>query len=160
MLSPQAGLSGSRTLWPQYISAPRHFGTTKLVTKCPGTSVSVPKCPHSGHHISRYSRHQGCFEYILEHKYEYTSTSTIPTTRSAWQSQTWGRPSPQVRVQSQFRYSRNSSRTNGSYSEWLRKLYPRTTWRMDLHQLAVYEQCASYNFFCGPKFIKSPVKVW
>jgi len=24
-------------------------------------------------------------------------------TRSAWQSQTWGRPAPQVRVESQFR---------------------------------------------------------
>jgi len=31
-------------------------------------------------------------------------------TRWAWQSQTWGRPAPQVRVESQFRYSKFLSR--------------------------------------------------
>jgi len=30
----------------------------------------------------------------------------IMKTRSAWQSQTWGRPAPQVRVESPFRYSK------------------------------------------------------
>ena len=35
---------------------------------------------------------------------------------------------------------RNSSRSNGSWRMTIRKLYPRTTWRIDLRQLTVYVQ--------------------
>ena len=51
----------------------------------------------------------------------------------------------------------NSSCSNAS--KRLRKLYPRTTWRMDLRQLTAYEHfgCVSMRaitfFVCGPKFI-------
>ena len=50
--------------------------------------------------------------------------------------------------------SRNSSRSNGSW-QMTPKLYPATTWRMDLRQLTVYKlralrvcQYARYNFLC------------
>ena len=59
---------------------------------------------------------------------------------------------------------RNFSR--GSASKRLQKLYLRTTWRMDLRQLTVYEHfgcvniCAHTFFVCGPKFTTSPRKLW
>jgi len=63
--------------------------------------------------------------------------NSIHKTRSAGQSPTWGRPVPQVRMESQFRIE--IPLTAMAAGEWLRKLYPRTTWRMDLCQLTVYE---------------------
>jgi len=39
------------------------------------------------------------------------------TTRRAWQSQTWGRPAPQVQVQNTISGRRNSSRRNGRSHE-------------------------------------------
>ena len=90
---------------------------------------------------------------------------TITTTRSAGQSPTWGHQVPQVRVESQFRYSNYSSRSNGSWqitnnSKNCIVFYRRTTWHMDLRQLTVYiralqvGQYERYNVFvCGPKFI-------
>ena len=58
----------------------------------------------------------------------------------------------------------NSSRSSGS--KRLQKLYPRTTWRMDLRQLTAYEHfgcvniCAHTFFVCGAKFTTSPRKLW
>ena len=55
---------------------------------------------------------------------------------------------------------------NSSRSKRLQKLYPRTTWRMDLRQLTAYEHfgcvniCAHTFFVCGPKFTTSPRKLW
>jgi len=62
-------------------------------------------------------------------------------TRWAGQNPTWGRPSPQVRVESQCSYSKflwqqwqlaNNSKNGIAFCR-------RTTWHMDLRQLTVYE---------------------
>jgi len=86
-------------------------------------------------------------------------------TRSAGQSPTWGRPPPQVRVESQFRYSKFLSQqwqlVNDSKTCIV--CYSRTTWHMNLRQLTVYEHFGWVNMRaitflfveCGPKFITS-----
>ena len=86
------------------------------------------------------------------------TTSTTTTTRWAGQSPTWGRPSPQVRVESQCSYSKFLSQQwqLSSNSKNCIAFYRRTTWHMDLRQLTVYEHFRWVNaitFFCGPKFI-------
>jgi len=37
---------GVKTLRTQDTSDPRHFGTIRLVPKCPDSPAPVPKCPH------------------------------------------------------------------------------------------------------------------
>jgi len=82
-------------------------------------------------------------------------------TRWAGQSPTWGRPAPQVRVESQFMYSKflsqqwqlvnDSEKNHLAYG--LASAYSMRAFRVD--------QYARCNFFvCGPKFITWPEKVW
>ena len=64
-------------------------------------------------------------------------------TRSAWQSQTWGRPSPQVRVESQFRYSKFLSQQSPLATDSVNYiLEPRGVWSL---QLTVYELYPDYH---------------
>ena len=64
------------------------------------------------------------------------------STRWAGQSPTWGRPSPQVRVESQCSYSKFLSQQwqMANNSKNCIAFYRRTTWHMDLRQLTAYEQ--------------------
>ena len=80
-------------------------------------------------------------------------------TRWAGQSPTWGRPAPQVRVESQFRYSKFHSQqwqlVNDSEKNHLAYAPAYSIRAVRVHQ---YARC---NFFvCGPKFITWPEKVW
>ena len=80
----------------------------------------------------------------------------INKTRSIGQSPMWG-AWPRKSEWKVNSGSRNSSPSNGSWAtgEWLRKLYPRTMWRMDLRALRVGGY-ACYNFCVwGPKFTTS-----
>ena len=85
---------------------------------------------------------------------------TTRTTRWAGQSPTWGRPAPQVRVESQFKYSKflsqqrqlvnDSEKNHLAYG--LASAYSIRAFRVD--------QYARCNFFdCGPKFITCPENV-
>jgi len=83
----------------------------------------------------------GCTKEEQERNISWGRDKGIKTqkkTRSIWQSPTWGRPASQILVESQFRSSKIPLAAMAT-GKWLRKLYPRTTWRMDLRQLTVYK---------------------
>ena len=76
----------------------------------------------------------------------HTTTGTgvpAPSKKTRWagQSPTWGRPSPQVRVESHCSYSKFLSQQwqLASNSKNCIAFYRRTTWHIDLRQLTVYE---------------------
>jgi len=108
--------------------------TVKYFLMAPGQRDDE-KCPLVyGFHITVHP----VFPHLTEHN---KTIIIIIITRWAGQSPTWGRPSPQVRVESQCSYSKFLSQ------QWQLSnncknciaFYRRTTWHMDLRQLTVYE---------------------
>ena len=78
------------------------------------------------------------------------------------QSPTWGRPSPQVRVESQCSYSKFLSQQwqLASNSKNCIAFYRRITWHMDLRQLTVYEHFRWVNAITFLFVGQSSSRVW
>jgi len=97
------------------------------------------------------------------------SASNLPSswkTRSAWQSQTWGRPAPQYRVDCQFSYSKFLSQQRHLPNEPENcNLEPRgisncVRLQCTSNSGVSISFCAHTFFVCGPKFTTSPRKLW
>ena len=150
-----------RPPWPEYPAVTPgkvhiFFAQLKLERRC------IQHLPRSTLHSSS-STHSTVYTVTqkVNHQFVVISASNIlHITRGAWQSQTWGRPAPQVRVESQFRYWKFLSQQRQLANDYLNCIIePLGVWTCVGSVRAIrVSQYGRFNLFCGPKFITCPGK--